>query len=69
MSSSFQFTGCLYSAHFPKETTMPIILQVSKLVKRFAKLTAVNDVSFEIHTGSCLAYWGLMVPAKLRRLS
>lgn len=58
MSSSFQFTGCLYSAHFSIETTMPIILQVSKLVKRFAKLTAVNDVSFEIHTGSCFGLLG-----------
>ncbi len=37
---------------------MPIILQVSNLVKCFAKLTAVNDVSFEIHAGSCFGLLG-----------
>jgi len=58
MSSSFRFTGCLYFGLFSIEMTMPIILQVSNLVKRFAKLTAVNDVSFEIHTGSCFGLLG-----------
>jgi len=37
---------------------MPVILQVSNLVKRFAQLTAVNDVSFEIHEGSCFGLLG-----------
>ena len=37
---------------------MPIILQVSNLVKRFAKLTAVNDVSFKIHRGTCFGLLG-----------
>jgi ABC-2 type transport system ATP-binding protein len=37
---------------------MPIILRVSNLVKRFAKLTAVDDVSFDIHAGSCFGLLG-----------
>ncbi|MBT8434374.1 MAG: ABC transporter ATP-binding protein [Gammaproteobacteria bacterium] len=37
---------------------MPVILQVSNLVKRFAQLTAVNDISFEIHEGSCFGLLG-----------
>jgi len=37
---------------------MPVILQVSNLVKRFGPLTAVNDVSFEIHEGSCFGLLG-----------
>ena len=37
---------------------MPVILQVSNLVKRFGALTAVNDVSFEIHEGSCFGLLG-----------
>lgn len=37
---------------------MPIILQVSNLVKRFGNLTAVNDVSFNIHAGSCVGLLG-----------
>jgi len=37
---------------------MPIILQVSNLVKTFAKLTAVNDVSFDIHVGTCFGLLG-----------
>ena len=37
---------------------MPVILQVSNLVKRFGQLTAVNDVSFEIHEGSCFGLLG-----------
>jgi len=37
---------------------MPVILQVSSLVKRFGQLTAVNDVSFEIREGSCFGLLG-----------
>ncbi len=37
---------------------MPVILQVSNLVKRFGQLTAVNDISFEIHQGSCFGLLG-----------
>ena len=37
---------------------MSVILQVSSLVKRFGQLTAVNDVSFEIHEGSCFGLLG-----------
>ena len=37
---------------------MPVILQVSNLVKRFGQLTAVNDVSFEISEGSCFGLLG-----------
>jgi len=37
---------------------MPVILQVSNLVKRFGALIAVNDVSFEIHEGSCFGLLG-----------
>ena len=37
---------------------MPVILQVSNLVKRFGQLTAVNDISFEIHEGSCFGLLG-----------
>ncbi|MGK0399592.1 MAG: ABC-2 type transport system ATP-binding protein, partial [Gammaproteobacteria bacterium] len=37
---------------------MSIILQVSNLVKRFGDLTAVNDVSFNIHAGSCVGLLG-----------
>ncbi len=37
---------------------MPVILQVSNLVKRFGSLTAVNDVSFEIQEGSCFGLLG-----------
>jgi len=37
---------------------MPVILQVSNLVKRFGQLTAVNDVSFEIREGSCFGLLG-----------
>lgn len=37
---------------------MSVILQVSNLVKRFGRLTAVNDVSFEIHQGSCFGLLG-----------
>jgi ABC-2 type transport system ATP-binding protein len=37
---------------------MDIILQVSSLVKHFGDLIAVNDVSFNIHTGSCVGLLG-----------
>ncbi len=37
---------------------MPIILQVSNLVKTFGQLTAVDDVSFNIHQGSCFGLLG-----------
>lgn len=37
---------------------MSVILQVSNLVKSFGQLTAVNDVSFEIHQGSCFGLLG-----------
>jgi len=37
---------------------MSIILQVSDLVKRFATLTAVNQVSFQIREGSCFGLLG-----------
>ena len=37
---------------------MSVILQVSNLVKSFGKLTAVNDVSLEIHEGSCFGLLG-----------
>jgi len=37
---------------------MPVILQVSNLVKRFGPLTAVDDVSFEIHESSCFGLLG-----------
>ncbi len=37
---------------------MPVILQVSSLVKRFGQLTAVNDVSFKIREGSCFGLLG-----------
>ena len=37
---------------------MPVILQVSSLVKRFGNLTAVNDVSFDIRAGSCFGLLG-----------
>ncbi|MDH5354627.1 MAG: ABC transporter ATP-binding protein [Gammaproteobacteria bacterium] len=37
---------------------MAVILQVSHLVKSFGSLTAVNDVSFEIHQGSCFGLLG-----------
>ena len=37
---------------------MPIILQVSDLVKRFGSLTAVNGVNFEIREGSCFGLLG-----------
>jgi ABC-2 type transport system ATP-binding protein len=37
---------------------MPIILQVTDLVKRFGSLTAVNEVSFEIREGSCFGLLG-----------
>ena len=37
---------------------MSIILQVTNLVKNFAKLTAVNDVSFEIQRGTCFGLLG-----------
>jgi ABC-2 type transport system ATP-binding protein len=37
---------------------MPIILQVNNLVKNFARLTAVNDVSFEIQRGTCFGLLG-----------
>ena len=37
---------------------MSIILQVTGLVKRFASLTAVNDVSFAIREGSCFGLLG-----------
>ncbi|MFT5226815.1 MAG: ABC-2 type transport system ATP-binding protein [Polaribacter sp.] len=37
---------------------MSIILQVSNLVKRFGDLTAVNNVSFDIHAGSCVGLLG-----------
>ena len=37
---------------------MPVILQVSNLVKRFGSLAAVDDVSFEIHQGSCFGLLG-----------
>jgi len=37
---------------------MSVILQVANLVKRFGSLTAVNDVSFEIHQGSCFGLLG-----------
>ena len=37
---------------------MPVILQVSNLVKTFGRLTAVNDVSFKIKQGSCFGLLG-----------
>jgi len=37
---------------------MPVILQVSNLVKRFGDLIAVNDVRFDIRTGSCFGLLG-----------
>jgi len=37
---------------------MPVILHVSNLVKRYGDLIAVNDVSFEIQTGSCFGLLG-----------
>jgi ABC-2 type transport system ATP-binding protein len=37
---------------------MSIILQVSNLVKCFGALTAVNNVSFDIHAGSCVGLLG-----------
>ncbi len=37
---------------------MSVILQVSNLVKRFGRLTAVNDVSFSIREGSCFGLLG-----------
>jgi len=37
---------------------MPVILQVTNLVKTFARLTAVNDVSFEIQRGTCFGLLG-----------
>ncbi len=37
---------------------MPAILQVSNLVKRFGKLTAVDRVSFEIESGTCFGLLG-----------
>ena len=37
---------------------MSVILQVSNLVKRFGKLTAVNDVSFDLKQGSCFGLLG-----------
>jgi len=37
---------------------MPAILQVSSLIKRFGGLVAVNDVSFEIRTGTCFGLLG-----------
>ena len=37
---------------------MSIILQVASLVKNFARLTAVNDVSFEIRRGTCFGLLG-----------
>jgi ABC-2 type transport system ATP-binding protein len=40
------------------EIAMPVILQVSNLVKRFGSLTAVDDVSFGIRQGSCFGLLG-----------
>ncbi|MCH7882298.1 MAG: ABC transporter ATP-binding protein [Proteobacteria bacterium] len=37
---------------------MSVILQVSSLVKRFGKLTAVDRVSFGIHSGTCFGLLG-----------
>ncbi len=37
---------------------MSVILQVSNLVKRFGRLTAVDDVSFSIREGSCFGLLG-----------
>ncbi len=37
---------------------MSVILQVSNLVKTFGQLTAVNDVSFDIHQGRCFGLLG-----------
>ncbi len=37
---------------------MSVILQVSNLVKKFASLTAVNDVSFDIRQGRCFGLLG-----------
>ncbi len=37
---------------------MSAILQVSNLVKRFGRLTAVDDVSFEIREGTCFGLLG-----------
>ncbi len=37
---------------------MPVILQVSNLIKRFGQLTAVDDVSFEISEGRCFGLLG-----------
>jgi ABC-2 type transport system ATP-binding protein len=40
------------------EIAMPVILEVSNLVKRFGSLTAVDDVSFGIRQGSCFGLLG-----------
>ncbi|MFV2031637.1 MAG: ABC transporter ATP-binding protein [Gammaproteobacteria bacterium] len=37
---------------------MSVILKVSSLVKRFGALTAVDNVSFEIHSGTCFGLLG-----------
>lgn len=37
---------------------MSVILQVSNLVKRFGELTAVDRVSFDIHSGTCFGLLG-----------
>ncbi|NNE63008.1 MAG: ABC transporter ATP-binding protein [Gammaproteobacteria bacterium] len=37
---------------------MSVILQVTNLVKKFGRLTAVDDVSFDIHRGRCFGLLG-----------
>ena len=37
---------------------MSVILQVSRLVKRFGELTAVDNVNFEIQSGTCFGLLG-----------
>ncbi|MBW1644016.1 MAG: ATP-binding cassette domain-containing protein, partial [Deltaproteobacteria bacterium] len=37
---------------------MPAILEVKNLVKKYATITAVNDVSFTVEQGACFALLG-----------
>ena len=48
----------VYTFRFRYEVEMSAILQVSNLVKRFGRLTAVDDVSFSIREGSCFGLLG-----------
>ena len=40
------------------EPYMTTILEVNKLLKRFAGFTAVNEVSFKVETGTCFGLLG-----------